>query len=139
MANRNRAYYRKMRIKHINRKKRINRDYGWYWHYEHDGMYSKGKIHCSCGWCSPKTRNKGYKRRHVYGNYFPSINYKPSDLRKVEAMDYAEKDWNEGSLEQGCRVESDIDYMDANIPDVILDGLPLDGNYIDHLISSIDF
>ena len=94
MANRNRAYYRKMRAKHINRKKRV----GWYWHYKYDGMYSKGKIHCSCGMCSAKTRNKKYKRRHVHGNYAPNINYKHSDLQKIQSMDDKEKDWvNESS------------------------------------------
>lgn len=135
MANRNRAYYRKMRVKHINRKKRINRNCGWYWHYEYDGMYSKGKIHCSCGMCLAKTRNKNYKRRHIHGNYSPNINYKPSDLRKIEAMDQAEKDWNEESLDQDHCEDKDIDYTDVNVSD----GLLLDGNYLDYLISSIDF
>ena len=105
MANRNRAYYRKMRIKHINRQKRINKSYGWYWYYKYDGMYSKGKIHCSCGLCSAKTRNKGYKRRHVRGNYAPNINYKPSDLKIVKAMEQEEKEWKDGTLEQDFRDE----------------------------------
>lgn len=33
-----------------------------------------------------KTRNKN--RRHVYGNYAPSINYSPSDQRKIDSMNY---------------------------------------------------
>ena len=37
-----------------------------------------------------KTRNKN--RRHVYGNYAPSINYSPSDQRKIDAMDYDDDD-----------------------------------------------
>lgn len=37
-----------------------------------------------CVW--GKTRNKGYSRRHIHGNYAPSINYKPSDLRKIQSM-----------------------------------------------------
>jgi len=82
MANRNRGYYREMRKKAIKRKKHIinsyrqdnppafidakcsgpelykldnSREFGCcdpYWFVEHDGMLSKGKIHCSCGMCS---------------------------------------------------------------------------------------
>lgn len=77
MANRTRDYYRKMRKKTINRKKRIinsyrqdnppaiynkdetdfefNSSYGDispYWCVKHNGMLSKGKIHCSCSLCS---------------------------------------------------------------------------------------
>lgn len=55
--NREKSYYREMRRKHINRKKNIVKkayslidDY-----YEHDGMYSKGKIHCSCWMCRRKS------------------------------------------------------------------------------------
>lgn len=48
---RNRAYFRNMRRKSIQRKKRIsNSVYGFDW-YKHDGQYSKGKIHCGCGLC----------------------------------------------------------------------------------------
>lgn len=78
MSNRSRDYYRKMRKKAINRKKKIinayradsipamygttidseimmERTYGGispYWYVEHDGMLAKGKIHCSCGMCA---------------------------------------------------------------------------------------
>ena len=63
MKNRSRDYYRKMRAKHIKRKKNIVS----HWHgfedgyYEHDGMYSKNKIHCSCRMC----RSKDYNGKHV--------------------------------------------------------------------------
>ena len=80
---RNRAYHRIMRAKHIKRKKKLCSDLGNL-AYEHDGMFSKGKVHCSCGMCMAKTRNKS--RRHVSGNYAPSINYKHSDSIKVERM-----------------------------------------------------
>ena len=65
--NRSRDYYRKMRAKHIKRKKNIihsmwhGYDYG-YEYYPHDGMYSKNKIHCSCPMCSERARNNG---KHV--------------------------------------------------------------------------
>ena len=89
--NRERSYYRKMRAKHIRRKKSLakhNFDYGYF---KYDGMYSKNKIHCSCGMCMAKTRNKG--RRHVPGNYAPSINYKHSDAIKVLRMNEAIKEF----------------------------------------------
>ena len=61
---RTRAYTRKMRAKAIKRKKRIVSN--WRWHgnypfYKHDGMFSKGKIHCSCSLC----KDKAYYGKHV--------------------------------------------------------------------------
>ena len=55
--NREKSYYREMRKKHINRKKRIvKKAYSLIDnYYEHDGMYSKGKIHCSCWMCRRKS------------------------------------------------------------------------------------
>ena len=54
---RTRAYTRKMRAKAIKRKKRIVSNWRWFenGYYPHDGMYSKGKIHCSCPLCKDKT------------------------------------------------------------------------------------
>ena len=52
-----RDYYRKMRAKHIKRKKRIASHYPGsdiYPYYQEDGMYSKNKIHCSCPLCKEK-------------------------------------------------------------------------------------
>lgn len=76
------------------RKKRISENvYPWFgedWdYYDNLHQYSKNKIHCSCPACSAKTRNKG-KRRNTYS---PPINYKISDRRKMDAMDYAEFDY----------------------------------------------
>lgn len=45
------AYKREQREKHIKRKKRICNYYGFDW-YKYDGMYDKGKIHCSCPMCT---------------------------------------------------------------------------------------
>lgn len=56
------------------------------------GMLNKNKIHCSCGMCSTKTRNKSPKRRTVHANYAPNINYKYSDLKKIECMEQKEKE-----------------------------------------------
>lgn len=86
MKNHNRGYYREQREKHISRKKKIIHMNGNYWNYKFDGILSKGKIHCSCGMCMNKTRNKSYRRRHIHGNYAPNINFKASDLRKIESM-----------------------------------------------------
>lgn len=88
--NRDRSYYRKMRAKHIRRKKKIGTiTYGEQWHYKHDGMYSKGKVHCSCMLCRAKTRNKGRGQGHTV----PAINYKHSDQVKVQRMDNQHKDY----------------------------------------------
>ena len=34
--------------------------------------------------------------------------------------------------------EADIDWMDANVPDVTVDGIPLDGHYFDQLMEEIE-
>ena len=62
--NRTRDYYRKMRAKHIKRKKGITAKYrlsSEFPFYRHEGMYSKGKIHCSCPLC----KEKAYYQKHV--------------------------------------------------------------------------
>ena len=60
---RTRAYTRKMRAKHIKRKKNIVSHWHWFenGYYPHDGMYSKNKIHCSCPLC----KSKAYFGKHV--------------------------------------------------------------------------
>lgn len=78
--NRTKQYYRAMREKHICRKKKNANG----WEYKYDGMYSKGKIHCSCSMCSRKTNNKGKNRlKHGNGN---SKDWKHSDLQKIQEM-----------------------------------------------------
>ena len=72
---RSRAYTRHQRINHIGRKKRIIHKQNDYWYYKHEGMLSKGKIHCSCWMC----RSKSYD--------YPKI----QDIRRSMAMDYSEK------------------------------------------------
>ena len=58
---RSRAYVREMRQKHIRRKKRITAHYpSGTSYYRFDGMYSKGKIHCSCPLCSEKALTRGH-------------------------------------------------------------------------------
>ena len=61
-------------------------------YYSNLHQYSKNKIHCSCPWCSPRTRNKGRKRNTK--NYAPSINYKISDLRKILNMNEQEQEYS---------------------------------------------
>ena len=53
-------------------------------YYDNLHQFSKNKIHCSCPYCSAKTRNKGRRDR---GNYRRAINYKKSDLLKQIDMD----------------------------------------------------
>ena len=59
--NRNRAYYRKARAKHIKRKKKICNNHWYKNYYSCNGMYSKNKIHCSCPYC----RGKDYRGKHL--------------------------------------------------------------------------
>ena len=53
--------------------------------YKNLHQYSKNKIHCSCPWCSPRTRNKGRHRNTK--NYAPAINYGMMDKRRQMSMD----------------------------------------------------
>lgn len=86
---RDRAYYRKMRAKHIQKKKAIYEQHWGDGFYPYDGMYSKGKVHCSCGMCMSKTRNKSPKRR----GKAPSINFKHSDLIKIDKIKAQTEDY----------------------------------------------
>ena len=59
--------------------------------YDNLHEYSKNKIHCSCGLCTAKTRNKGRKRNRPK-NYMPSINYDIHDKRRIDSMNDEVKD-----------------------------------------------
>ena len=98
-----------------------------YWIVKARGQLNKGKIHCSCGMCMAKTRNKG-KKRHVHGNYAPAINYKISDSRRVQQMDWDESHWNmEDEFPQETAIfddeaepwisEEELDELIASLPD----------------------
>lgn len=77
------------------RKRRLDERVTWYSEDRGYGMYnnlhqySKNKIHCSCPMCAAKTRNKGGSK---HKGMSPSINYKISDIRKLQKMDYSEKE-----------------------------------------------
>ena len=90
---RNRGWRRKKDFSKSKRKKDIDAavygGYGTHW-YNNLHQYSKNKIHCSCGMCSVKTRNKG-DRRKLSGNYSLSINYTIKDQKRKDEMDYEEK------------------------------------------------
>lgn len=92
---RNRAYRRHKDTAKAIRKRRIDRETccwsrrtGFVPYYDNLHQYSKNKVHCSCPDCSPKTRNKGSKRKRK--NYAPSLNYKNSEMKRILAMDYDE-------------------------------------------------
>lgn len=78
---RDRGYFREMREKHIKRKKRIANSYFYPLELKFDGMYSKGKIHCSCEMCRQKTNNGGGL------HWAKAHNWKHSDAIIIEAMD----------------------------------------------------
>lgn len=98
---RNRGWRRKKDFYKAIRKRKIDLDCTWWSEVPADFMnfnvsggfyknlhqYSKNKVHCSCPMCSAKTRNKG-DRRLKHGNYSPSINYKISEKKKVDSMNY---------------------------------------------------
>lgn len=89
------AYNRDVSFRKALRKKRLARETYWspqgWEYYDNIHQYSKNKIHCSCHYCSQKTRNKGYRQR---GNYHRSINYKKSDLIQMMSMDDQMYDYN---------------------------------------------
>lgn len=92
------AFVREMAWRHAIRKRRISKEiYGCSWankeweYYDHLHQFSKNKIHCSCPMYSAKTRNKGKRRQKAHG-YFPSLNYKISDLKKIQRLDFSEED-----------------------------------------------
>lgn len=88
---RNRGWRRKKDFSKAKRKKDIDKIWGIIIPcYKNLHEYSKNKIHCSCGMCSAKTRNKG-KRRMIPKNYSPSINYTIKDQKRKDEMDYEEK------------------------------------------------
>lgn len=89
------AYYREMAWRHAIRKRRIAREVypespGWDY-YPNLHQFSKNKIHCSCPFCSAKTRNKGKRRQNAHG-FSPSINYKISDLKKIQRLEFSKED-----------------------------------------------
>ncbi|WP_226001842.1 hypothetical protein [Paenibacillus sp. BJ-4] len=61
--NRNQAYLRHHRKRVIQRKKRLSAHRGWV--VKFDGVFSKGKIHCSCWMCSRKTKRLGYPKSEL--------------------------------------------------------------------------
>lgn len=130
--NRSRDYYRKMRKKHIKRKKEIA-TYAMV-SYEHDGMYSKGKLHLSNAPYRSKTNNKSWKKRCVHGNFAPNHNWKPADKRKINSMDDKEKSMYEAAVFARYNEEDNYLWETAVVADVYVDGIPLDGNYFDRLL-----
>lgn len=81
-CNRTRDYYRKMRAKHIKRKKAIASKQNIEW-YPWDGGYSKNKVHCSCGLCA--CRN--WEGRHILTKQeIMSADDMSDQLRELEAV-----------------------------------------------------
>ena len=90
-------FNRKMAWRHARRKRRISKQVycsfmndDWEY-YSNLHQFSKNKIHCSCPMCSAKTRNKG-KRRQLAHGFVPSLNYKISDLRKIQRLEFSEEE-----------------------------------------------
>lgn len=84
---RTRALRRKNDYTKAIRKKKISDSYcpdGWY---DHFGQYIKGKIHCSCQMCTAYTKTNS-KGRWCGGKK----NWKCSDVKKIEEMDFETKE-----------------------------------------------
>ena len=88
---RSRTFNRDVSYRKAKRKQRIAKEVYYngdkHPYYDNLHQYSKNKIHCSCPDCSAKTRNKGKRRQKVNG-WYPSVNYKHSDLRKLIRLYY---------------------------------------------------
>lgn len=96
---RSRAERRKLNAKKAKRKQQLAAAVNGI-KYDNLHEYSKNKIHCSCPSCSglsktgSKKVNKGGANPQVrhgsFGttNHRKGKNYKPSEIRKIEAMDY---------------------------------------------------
>jgi hypothetical protein len=88
-----------MAWRHAIRKRRIAKMIYASWYNESDWEYysnlhqfSKNKIHCSCPLCSAKTRNKGKRRKNAHSSAL-SLNYKISDLRKIQRLEMSKEDY----------------------------------------------
>lgn len=68
-------------------------------YYDNLHQYSKNKIHCSCPFCSAKTKNKG---RRGHENYNPTWNYRTSEKRKLMSMEYDKAEFFEEEEEEEC-------------------------------------
>ena len=77
-------YKKAIRKRRIDREKQASAGYNHDW-YDNLHQYSKNKIHCSCPMCSCKTNGK--KRYESC-----SMNWKPSERRKLDEMDYEENE-----------------------------------------------
>lgn len=83
--NRRRSILKALRKRRIDRAIYPHPENGYY---DNLHQYSKNKIHCSCPMCSDKTRQNG--RTH-YKRAIPGFNYKISDVRKIQKLEYEEE------------------------------------------------
>lgn len=63
------------------------REHGYY---DNLHQYSKNKIHCSCPMCSTKTNSRG-KSIPRFKRIVPGVDYKISDVRKIQKLEYEEE------------------------------------------------
>lgn len=73
------------------RKAKISKENFGFNLYDNLHEYSKNKIHCSCGLCRAKTKNKG-----PHHPWFPSVNWMLRDRKRVENMVDEEIDFETG-------------------------------------------
>ena len=82
------AYNRKKSFAKAKRKQNIcKKCYGWEY-YNNLHQYSKNKIHCSCSSCRITTAKRSWCGGHRKGK-----NWKHSDLKKINRMEWDDKNW----------------------------------------------
>ena len=100
--NRSSSYRRYKRQASIERKKHIIKSEGNYWHYDFEGVLSKGKIHCSCPMCRRKFKDEA----------------KISDRRAIVADIDQLKDSNLGVPSKMHRVRLKRSYQSWRAPEI---------------------
>ena len=83
------AYNRKKSFTKAKRKQNICEHYYGWEYYDNLHQYSKNKIHCSCPLCRAKTG----KHKMIWGT--DGKNWKISDLRKINQMEWDSKNWEQ--------------------------------------------
>lgn len=84
--NRNRSYKRYMDYVKKTRKLKIAKSIGRKDLCKIPGKLIKGKIHCSCASCTPKTNNKGKTHYGSTKITYATRNWKKSDKVKIDSM-----------------------------------------------------
>lgn len=84
------AYNRKKSFAKAKRKQNLCRKFYGFEYYNNLHQYNKNKIHCSCPLCRAKT---GKHKMAWSGGRTNGKNWKHSDLKKINQMEWDDKNW----------------------------------------------